>query len=236
MLEADGPSQIFAQKIRESTQVPRVTWLNHYSIQSVTQHQLSGFTYIGIDGTLLQLALRFFGHKVSRTSADLFLPHWLSAKTEPKILLIGGNPEISRSAAQKIQGTVSAIDGYEGLKLLRQNYASLAQIGPTIVICSLGSPLQESVALEIIEQMPNVEVFTAGGWLEQTARKDQYFPNWVHSLRLGWLLRIIREPKRLLKRYTLDALRFILTARKHIALLESLESLDFNDYGMESAR
>jgi Glycosyl transferase WecG/TagA/CpsF family len=58
-------------------------------------------------------------------------------------------------------------------------------------------------------------IFTAGGWLDQLADRPQYFPPLVHQLRLGWLLRIIREPRRLVRRYTLDAV----SALRHIATL-----------------
>ncbi len=72
---------------------------------------------------------------------------------------------------------------------------------------------------------------TAGGWIDQYARAaDDYFPDWVHAARLGWAWRIAHEPKRLTKRYTVEALDFVAHAPELISRLEAMGS--FDDLGL----
>lgn len=213
-----------------------MTWLNHYTIQQISPAELESFDFIGIDGTLLQLALRIKGHAVSRTSADLFLPIWLDKSKNERIALIGGSPAVSSLATKKISRAVVAFDGYAGLALLRQDFSRLETANPTSVICSLGAPLQEKTAGEIIRALPNSSVFTSGAWLDQVAGKDKYFPKWVHALRLGWALRIIREPNRMLKRYTFDALTFVLYLKRNLSKLDSLVDFEYYPFGLRRAK
>ena len=85
-----------------------------------------------------------------------------------------------------------------------------------------------SVALGLV---PEASVCTAGGWIDQYAHAaDDYFPNWVHAARLGWAWRIAHEPKRLTKRYTVEALDFVAHAPELISRLEAMGS--FDDLGL----
>lgn len=214
----------------------RMTWLNHYTIQQVSFAELENFDFIGIDGTLLQLGLRIKGHAVRRTSADLFLPIWLQKNKNERIALIGGSPTVSALATKKMCRVVIAFDGYEGLAGLRQDFTPLQRANPTSVICSLGAPLQEKTAGEVIDALPNSSIFTSGAWLDQLAGKDEYFPKWVHALRLGWAIRVIREPNRMLKRYTIDALLFILNLNKNLSKLDSLVDFEYYPFGLRRAK
>ncbi|WIM73054.1 WecB/TagA/CpsF family glycosyltransferase [Corynebacterium suedekumii] len=84
------------------------------------------------------------------------------------------------------------------------------QFAPDVIVLGLGAGLQDELAVELHEILPGAVICTAGGWIDQFARREQYFPAWVHSLRLGWLWRIIHEPRRLTHRYTLDAVAILL--------------------------
>jgi hypothetical protein len=73
-----------------------------------------------------------------------------------------------------------------------------------IAVLGLGAPLQDHYALATAS--PGILVATCGGWLDQFAG-DTYYPAWAYPLRLNWLVRLAREPRRLWRRYTIDALR-----------------------------
>ena len=45
---------------------------------------------------------------------------------------------------------------------------------------------------------------SCGGFLDQVLRPG-YYPAWAYPLRLNWLIRLAREPRRLWRRYTVDA-------------------------------
>lgn len=188
------------------------TWLNHWSVQHADWRALERLDVVGVDGTLLQLALVVSGRRLARTSADLVLPTVLSQVLPPgaRVALIGGRPGVAQAAAQRMSSkTVVAIDGFEDLAALRADPSSLVDFDPDLVVLGLGAGLQDEVAVELHGVLPRAAICTAGGWIDQLAASEQYFPDWVHTMRLGWAWRIAHEPRRLLGRYTVDAVSFL---------------------------
>jgi exopolysaccharide biosynthesis WecB/TagA/CpsF family protein len=194
------------------------TWLNHYTALNADWDALAGVDFVGIDGTLLQILLARRGISVQRTSADLALPVFLGQHSQrtARLALVGGAPGVAERAGERLpQDLVFVRDGFGGLKALLESPAPLIKAAPQIVLVGVGAGLQDRVAVQIGRWLPEASVFTVGGWLDQLAAKPQYFPPWVHRMRLGWLWRLIHEPKRLIRRYTVDAVR-ALNARKSL--------------------
>lgn len=199
------------------------TWLNHWSLLHADWSALRQMDTIGIDGTLLQMVLARRGVDVGRSSADLVLPIVLGSllPDEAPVALIGAAPGVAqRAAARLAPRPVLAIDGYAELASLGQTMPQLRAFAPRLVIVGLGAGLQERVARQVGDLLEQASVCTAGGWIDQFAAKEQYFPPVVHRLRLGWAWRIAHEPRRLTRRYTLDAASFL---RQRHTLLEQLE-------------
>ncbi len=192
------------EKSRESGLV--VTWLNHWSTQKADWVSVARADFVGIDGTFLQILLARGGMNVGRSSADLVIPQFLDlVGDDARIALIGGEQGIAESAAARLEGVVYTANGFDGLRALRQDLDPLVNSAPNIVVLGLGAGLQDQVASEVAEVLPDAVIFTAGGWLDQLTAREQYFPPIVHTLRLGWLWRILHEPRRLIGRYTVDA-------------------------------
>jgi len=202
-----------------------VTWLNHWSIQHADWSALSRVDCIGIDGTLLQLLLRRAGIELGRTSADLVLPVLFREElpADSAVALIGAAPGVAATAAARIERhRTRAWDGYGELAELRADPAELRAFAPDVIILGLGAGLQDEVAVELHTVAPDAVICTAGGWIDQYSRKEQYFPAWVHRLRLGWLWRIIHEPRRLIRRYTLDAVTAVVRRRRFVEKLRGI--------------
>lgn len=205
-----------------------VTWLNHWSIGRANWAALENVDVIGVDGTLLQMTLRSSGFPLSRTSADLVLPVFFGSVLAPRsrVALIGAEPGVAHTCAAKVERVyghkVRSFDGYEQLRALRDDPAELAEFDPAVIVLGLGAGLQDEVAVELSEQFPQATICTAGGWIDQFASKEQYFPPWIHRLRLGWAWRIAHEPRRLIRRYTLDALGFLFNHRSYLQRLRGL--------------
>ena len=194
------------------------TWLNHYTARNADWDALGGIDLIGVDGTLLQILLARRGVKILRTSADLALPEFLGRESNrgARLALVGGVSGVAEKAGSRLaQELVFVSDGFEGLTQLRQDPAHLVSADPQVVLIGVGAGLQDRVAVEISRWLPNASIFTVGGWLDQLAAKPQYFPPWVHRMRLGWLWRLLHEPRRLIRRYTVDAL-YALAARRDL--------------------
>ncbi|QWW20738.1 WecB/TagA/CpsF family glycosyltransferase [Schaalia sp. 19OD2882] len=201
------------------------TWLNHWSLLNADWQALSRLDLIGIDGTLLQMLLAASGATVKRSSADLVLPAVLDGVD--RVALVGAAPGVAARAARRLAPReVLAVDGFGELRALRADMTPLVDFDPTLVVVGLGAGLQDAVAHEISTALPGAAVCTAGGWIDQyAAAADDYFPAWVHALRLGWAWRIAHEPRRLIGRYTVDALRFLLAAPVLLRRLKALGSV-----------
>jgi exopolysaccharide biosynthesis WecB/TagA/CpsF family protein len=94
--------------------------------------------------------------------------------------------------------------------------ATIALARPDILIVSLGKPRQE---LWLHDHMTAtgarlaLPVGSAADYLAGTARRP---PAWVRQLGAEWLLRLIREPRRLWRRYLLEGPPAYLTLRRDL--------------------
>jgi exopolysaccharide biosynthesis WecB/TagA/CpsF family protein len=188
-----------------------VTWFNHFSGMQALRAgvPVDHFDYLGLDGIFL---CHLVGTSGCRTSADLVLPVLLERSPMLRIALIGSTAETLRTVAEKITAeyghqVVLLRDGYDELpepgELRRQLRAARVQL----VVVGLGAPKQDLYVLDLAT--PGVLVTTCGGWLDQFSGSS-YYPAWAYPLRLNWLVRLAREPRRLWRRYTVDALRAVL--------------------------
>ncbi len=184
-----------------------ITWLNHFTAQRCDQAGIAvrDLTLIGVDGNGLRWLL---SGAPPRTSADLVLPLVLPRLTGARIALLGGTPDALQARVDKVTATlppgasvVGAIDGFAGLLRGDALRAWVAERRADVVLVALGAPLQEQVALELRGLPGVVLVSTCGGLLDQLVRGG-YYPRWAYPLGLNWVVRLVREPRRLWKRYS----------------------------------
>jgi beta-1,4-glucosyltransferase len=188
----------------------RVAWLNHFSIRRALQEATSAVTQVdvcGIDGQLLKWLLR---HPV-RTSADLVVPLLLRCdETIKTVLAIGGTGDRSAALADALSESadrplrVVHVDGFEGLVRGEDLRRLVENVQPDLLLVGLGAGLQEQVLIEAAAGMDRGYALTCGGFLDQVLQPG-YYPVWAYPLRLNWLVRLAREPRRLWRRYTVDA-------------------------------
>jgi exopolysaccharide biosynthesis WecB/TagA/CpsF family protein len=188
-----------------------VTWLNHYSARvALDEPSLKTFDVVGVDGKLLQFILR--GRH--RTSADLVLPALLPRLDGARVAIVGGEPETLRERRAAVESllpptaaVVLAFDGFAQLPSPARFGAAITTYDADIVIVALGAGLQEvyAASAKAAFQHGGIAV-TCGGLLDQLLTPG-YYPTWAYPLRLNWLVRLMREPRRLWRRYTFDAIR-----------------------------
>ena len=122
---------------------------------------------------------------------------------------------------------VGCRDGYEGLPRGAELRRWLARTRPTLVLAGLGAPLQEEFVVEAAAYLDRGLVVTCGGFLDQI-QQESYYPSWAYPLKLNWAVRLAREPRRLWRRYTVDALA---AARSRRALRAAVvEAPGFNSW------
>jgi exopolysaccharide biosynthesis WecB/TagA/CpsF family protein len=189
-----------------------ITWLNHFSARVAMDAgvPLDRFDYLGLDGMLLCRLLGVDSDSC-RTSADLVLPQLLERSRPLRIALVGSKPETLKKVAEKIEReyghrVVLLRDGYDGLPEAAALRRELSRLRAQLVIVGLGTPLQDFYALDL--KRPGMLVATCGGWLDQFAL-DSYYPSWAYPLKLNWLVRLAKEPRRLWRRYSVDAVHAI---------------------------
>ncbi len=186
-----------------------ITWLNHFSAMVAMRAgvPLQDFDYLGLDGVFL-CRLLGLDSAACRTSADLVLPRLLERSRPLRIALVGATPETLVVVADKIERqyghrVVLMRDGYSGLPSADSLRQEVRDVRAQLVIVGLGTPLQDLYALAV--QQPGVLSATCGGWLDQFAQ-DSYYPSWAYPLKLNWLVRVAKEPRRLWRRYSIDAI------------------------------
>ncbi|MFC3655744.1 WecB/TagA/CpsF family glycosyltransferase [Xanthomonas hyacinthi] len=167
---------------------------------------------IGMDlGALLVHGRRFAGNL---NGTDL-IPYLCRHSRRPlRFFLLGGRPGVAQAAAQMLRQTlgqdvVGTCDGYAeftaaGGALTERINAS----GADVVLVAFGNPLQETWILEHAAQLRAPLLFGVGALLDFLSGNAQRAPDWVRRLHMEWMYRLLREPRRLLKRYSWDLLVF----------------------------
>ena len=131
------------------------------------------------------------------------------------IYFLGGAPGIASVAADKLREAfpglrvVGTHHGY--LNSLEENQAVIDEInrsGATIVLVGMGQPLQEEWMVANKPRVRAAALIAVGAYFSHVIRHVHCYPAWVYKWRVHWLYRLLREPRRLWKRYTLGFLTF----------------------------
>jgi exopolysaccharide biosynthesis WecB/TagA/CpsF family protein len=214
-----------------------VTFVNPHAWRlagSVPEHgqALARFDLVLPDGIGVVKALRWVkGIRAARLSLDassLYLPIFdLLSRERRRLFVIGAAPGVAERALARMRAEfpgivpVGCLDGYRpaGMAIPR-----ILEARPEIVLCGMGAPRQERFLLALREAGLTGVGLTCGGFLDQLAQKARYYPAWIDRADLRWAWRLAHEPRRLLRRYTLDYAPFIaLTAlavvREHLGVV-----------------
>ena len=88
--------------------------------------------------------------------------------------------------------------------------ARLVQAKPDIVFVGLGFPKQERVIAALVADLPTAWFVGCGAAIPLAAGVVPRAPGWMQRAGLEWLFRLLREPRRLFRRYLVDDLPFAL--------------------------
>ena len=166
------------------------------------------------DGAGVQLASwALNGHRPHRTTP----PEWIDrfAAQLPKgasIFWLGGAPDVVDVAARRfserhavrIAGLQHGFFDHrpgsdENEALIRR----INQASPDVLLVNMGMPLQERWLDENWHRVEARVAITAGALVDHVAGRVQRPSRWVADAGLEWLVRLVREPRRLWRRYIL---------------------------------
>ncbi len=167
---------------------------------------------IGLDIAALLMHGRRYQENLNGTD---FLPHLLNRLAiRRKIYLLGGMPGVAQKAATVIQNhmgheVVGCTDGYSKLDaaVVRQQ---INQSGAEIVLVAMGNPIQEEWIRANADHLDATLLVGVGALFDFLSGRARRAPRWVQKIRFEWLFRLSLEPKRLMRRYTLDIASFLL--------------------------
>lgn len=169
------------------------------------------------DGVAVQVAARArhgvaFRENLNGTDFMPLLLRRVPAGT--RLYLLGGTERAVDGAARAFQAlpaveVVGKRNGYEDL-LSPHVLDEINAARPDILLVALGNPLQEQWILENRAKLSVPIVMAVGALFDFTAGIAVRAPRLVQRLRLEWAFRLYREPRRLMRRYTIETLRFFL--------------------------
>jgi beta-1,4-glucosyltransferase len=140
-----------------------------------------------------------------------------------RFFLLGSRPGVAVQAARHLveqlgQQVVGTCDGYvEYVEAGDGLTGRIDASGAEVVLVAFGNPRQEAWILDHCAASNAPVMFGIGALLDFLSGNARRAPPWVRTLHLEWLFRLSLEPRRLLKRYTWDMIRFFwicLHARK----------------------
>ncbi len=166
------------------------------------------------DGAGVQLATRFLrGFTPHRTTP----PEWIGAAldrlgAEARIFWLGGAPDVVAAAAAQYAARYGCVtvgtqhgffDATAGSPESDAIVARINQSRPSVLLVNMGMPRQERWLWDHWHRLQPMVAITAGALVDHAAGRVQRPPRWVANLGVEWLVRLVREPRRLWRRYLL---------------------------------
>jgi len=171
------------------------------------------------DGLPLVLVSRWLGTALPERVAGSDLVPGLFAAADPvaglRVYLLGAAPGVAEQAAARVRetwptvsvvGTYSPPLGFE--KDPVENAAILQRIAatqPDLLIIGLGAPKQEKWVHAHQDAIRAKVAICAGATIDFLAGHKRRAPRWVQKSGLEWCYRMLSEPRRLVRRYAVDA-------------------------------
>jgi N-acetylglucosaminyldiphosphoundecaprenol N-acetyl-beta-D-mannosaminyltransferase len=188
--------------------------LNEPAVPSL--HRLER-TYVHIDGMPIVWLCRLLGIRASAehrvTLLDLIWPLLeLAERRGYRVYLLGGTDSVAQSAARTVaarlprlalrahHGFFSDGDAGEATSVV----ADIRAFETDLLLIGLGMGRQEKWILAHAPSISPASVVTVGACMEYLAGAVRTPPRWLGPLGLEWLFRLVENPKRFWRRYTVE--------------------------------
>ncbi|ACY96605.1 MULTISPECIES: WecB/TagA/CpsF family glycosyltransferase [Thermomonospora] len=234
-LDAERFSELMAKAIATRRRLT-VTFANPNYVMAARKdarlrQMINSFDLVLADGWGVVMATRIFGRPVPcRMANDDLTDEFfgLAARHNWRTYLLGSAPGVAETAAANLR------QWYPGLPIVGVQHGHWADESgrippadadrlvkeinaarPDILHVGLGTPLQQIFVTENRDRLDVPVIVTCGAYLEHLSERRDWYPAWVLRLRLGWLYRLSRDPKRLWYRYTIELGSYVLRVFAH---------------------
>lgn len=139
-----------------------------------------------------------------------FIPEIVERIKNKRIALCGTQEPYLSLAAKKVRelggNVILTVDGFQP----HASYLSaVKEAAPEVIILGMGMPKQEAVSMLLADALETPMLIVNGGAiLDFWANRFPRAPRLWQKMRLEWLFRMLQEPGRLWKRYTLGGFAF----------------------------
>lgn len=165
------------------------------------------------DGIGMSVCLRLLHHPagLNLNGTDL-IPEIARRFSGRRIVLCGTTEPYLTQASQALQAQACPVQATTDGFADDQYYVDwLKEQRPELLILGMGMPKQERVAALLAATLDfPILIVNGGAILDFLAGRFQRAPVWVRQLRMEWLYRLIREPKRLASRYLSGGVIFVI--------------------------
>ncbi len=179
---------------------------------------LRRFDLVLPDGIGVAWALRRLhdprAERISFDASSLYLPLFeVLDGRRASVFVTGAGPGVAGRAMERMRAEFPNIDyrgyrdGFQDRPALR---TAIKAAAPDVLLCGMGVPHQERFILSLKNDGFNGIMISCGGFIDQLAEAERYYPAWIDKLELRWAWRMYREPRRLWRRYLIDYWPFVL--------------------------
>jgi N-acetylglucosaminyldiphosphoundecaprenol N-acetyl-beta-D-mannosaminyltransferase len=179
---------------------------------------LRKFDVVIADGAWTALAASFlFRRRVPHTNTSPFLRALFRDPGPEKlrVFLLGARPEVIARAAVRLSilhPTVTVVGyehGYFNTEDEDRIVESIEHSGAQILLIGISTPKKELFIRRHWSRLNVPIAFGIGGLVDIWGGQTSEAPEWVRNCGFEWLFRLVQEPKRLWRRYTVDGFAFL---------------------------
>lgn len=149
----------------------------------------------------------------------------MAAKKHYKMFFLGAKEGVAATAAKNLQKrfpglevvkTYSPSFGFEKKpEEMKKIIKMMKETKPDILIVGLGCPKQEKFVYKYAKPLGVPISLCLGASIDFEAGNVKRAPKWMQNAGLEWFYRLVKEPKRMFKRYLVDDLKIINIYRKY---------------------
>ena len=173
------------------------------------------------DGVPLVWTSRLLGKKIPEklSGSDMLLPIvQLAAEQHWSVYLLGGQPTAAAIAASRLQEMcgVHVVGVDESFVSADGSHANdravierIKAAKPDVLFVALGTPKQELFIARWLHELKPTVCIGVGATLDFISGHQSRAPRWVSNAGLEWAYRLVRDPRRLWRRYLIRGPRFI---------------------------
>lgn len=166
---------------------------------------------IGLDIASWIKYREFFPENLNGTD---FTPRLLEATRGRRLYLYGSREEVVSKVAQLLKETyqcqvVGHQHGFIDQAAQDSLYQDMNARGAEIVLVAMGNPRQEQWIYNNRDKIDAPLMMGVGALFDFLSGDKKRAPMWMRRARIEWLARLLQEPGRLVKRYTVDIAWFL---------------------------